>query len=1142
MSGSQYSQSDFVHLHVHTAYSLLDSSCRIPQLVARVKELGMSACAITDHGNLFGAVAFYEECMRQGVKPIIGCELYVKPEDGGYAKEEHLVLLCQNQIGYHHLLKLVSAGYRNQVGAHPSVTMDEVREHAEGLIALSGCRNGHVARCLLQNDYARAKRDALTLSDIFRGRFYLEIFDHGEPQDADLKRAVIRLSEETEIPLAATGDVHFLLPEDAQDHRLLHAIAGDEEVHSDDYFLKSQQEMQRHMVDCPSAIYNTARIAGFCNLRLDFGNRLLPEFTKEGVSDNAAYLRYRAVKGFNQRYQTYSDQAKERLLYELSVIEQMGFVDYFLIVADFIGYARKQDIPVGPGRGSGAGSLVAYCVGITQIDPLKYGLLFERFLNPERVSMPDFDIDFCYERRGEVIDYIIRKYGSERVAQIVTFGTLAARASVRDVGRAMKMDPSLYGEAAKLIPGGAKMTLERALNESKQLRSLYETDDRVTRLIDACKRIEGLPRHTATHAAGIVITPKAVDDYVPLAKNDDVMVTQYNMNELERLGLLKIDFLGLRNLTVLRDCEKAVQENDDSFALRNISFEEPAVYEMLSCGETDGVFQLESDGVRRVLTRLKPENFEDIIAVIALYRPGPMDSIPDYIRRRHDAAVTYLHPKLEPILSETYGCIVYQEQVMRICRELAGYSYGHADVVRRAMAKKKADVMEHERELFLSGCLQNGVEEEIAVQIFDQMAAFASYAFNKSHAAAYAYLTYQTAYCRRFYPAQFYAALMNAFCESGKIAGYAEVCRGMGIALLPPDINSAKADFTVEQTGIRFGMRAIKGIGRSVAQNIVSEREKNGAFCSFEDFCARMNGRECSRQAVRALILAGSFDACSEHNRNEMLAVSDELMQQANQGFGEIAGQLSLFGELEDETFITRRVNWVRRDPPDFAARLEQEREAVGFYISGHPLDMLSETETPLPQNVCEIGALAEAEESAYGREYLIYGIPQSLRVTNTRRGEQMAFAAMTDHSGKLDTIFFPDVYAHCAAQFGTAPILLFGTLRKSDKGKTQFIAERIVTPEAAKRMRTAVPEEKFDEREHTVFIKVKPTKDARLPIAERLFETYPGTARVCYYFEDSSRYLTLRQYRISLQKSSLNKLKSIFGEKQIVDKIMKKM
>ncbi len=1133
--------SSFVHLHVHTAYSLLDGACRIEELVERAKNLGMTALAITDHGNLFGAVAFYEACIRQGIKPIIGCELYIDDErdTAAYGSKQpyHLTLLCMNRLGYHNLIKLVSIGHQKQTGRYPTVTTAELRQYHMGLIALSGCSESEIARHLQNEDFSAAKSAAYRYAEIFAdGRFYLELCDHFAPTDERIKKGILRLSEALSLPLAATNDVHFVYPHQVADHQILCAI-GDTDAamtHSNEYYLKSQKEMEQLMSLYPSAIYNTVRIAGLCNVRLDFEKRLLPHFTKEGVTDNAAYLRYRAAKGLVRRYDIPSEEAKKRLFYELSVIEEMGFTDYFLIVSDFVGYAKKNDIPVGPGRGSGVGSLVAYCLGITEMDPLAYGLLFERFLNPERVSMPDFDIDLCYERRSEVIDYVVNKYGRECVAQIVTFGTLAARACVRDVGRALKIDPNLYGKVAKLIPGGVKVTLDAALKEERQLRTLYENDETVKRLIDTAKRVEGLPRHTATHAAGIVITPGAVDNFVPLAQNDGVSVTQYNMTELEKLGLLKIDFLGSRNLTALRDCEREIQKTDPDFSLKNIPLDDPAVYEMLSHGETEGVFQLESEGIRRVLKTMQPQSFADIIAVIALYRPGPMDAIPEYIDgKQHPENVTYLHEKLKPILEETYGCVVYQEQVMQICRELAGFSYGKADILRRAMSKKKQDVMESARADFLVGCAQNGVDEQTARILFDRLQSFASYAFNKSHAAAYALVTYRTAYCRRYYPVQFLAALMNAFCESShKLSAFLAVCGGMGIGVSLPTLCEPTCDFTPEGGSIRIGLRAIKGVGEAVAKRI-EEEHRRGSFASLQDFCTRMSG-SVSRLAVRSLILSGAFDKVEPHNRNEMLAVYEELHKGASAGaFGKISGQLSLFGEEEPEQTV-----WPKAAPPDEAKKREYEAEVMDFLT--HPTEEIDPD--LLPDGVCSLNEAVERFGKEGVQKCLLCGELLRVKTIRTKKGDRMAFLSFTDGSEEMEAVMFSQAFAACESMLmPNRPVLLSGSLRQNE-GKLQLVAESVVSVERIaefypKRSRSAQKQA----QPQNVFIKVRSKKDFRLAAAARLFAQKRGADAVTLYLEDCGQYFLWKQYPIRFDKKMSKQLKSLFGNAQVVNKTIKK-
>ncbi len=1125
---------NFVHLHVHTVYSLLDGGCRIDALIQKAKELDMKALAITDHGNLFGAVAFYEACVQNDIKPIIGCELYLDDDRDTAPTDDpdHLVLLCMDQTGYQNLVRLVSMGHLHQNGRYPAVTYAELAAHRDGLIALSGCDHSAVVKALRAGDFSAAQKAVLRLAKIFPGCCYLELGDHAREEDAARKKELLRLCEACRVMPVATNDVHFVDPNGAQTHQLLNTIGEtDQNTHSAEYYLKSAEQMEGLMYACPDAIANTLNIAAKCNLKLGLGARLLPRFVKDGVEDNAAYLRYRAMKGLMKRYGEPSETARQRLWYELSVIEQMGFVDYFLIVGDFVGYAKRNDIPVGPGRGSGVGSLTAYCLGITEVDPLKYGLLFERFLNPERVSMPDFDIDFCYERRGEVIDYINRKYGKESVAQIITFGTLAARASVRDIGRVLKQDRALIDRVANLIPGGMKVTLDRALREEAALSKLYQSDDRARFLIDTARLVEGIPRHTATHAAGVVIAPGRVDDYVPLAKNDDVIVTQYNMTELEKLGLLKIDFLGSRNLTVLRECERAIQASDPEFSLQNISLEEESVYEMLSAGETEGVFQLESEGIRKVLRELRPHCFEDIIAVIALYRPGPMDSIPEYIQRKHSqTGVHYLHPRLEPILKETYGCIVYQEQVMEICRLLAGYSYGRADIVRRAMSKKKKDVMENEREDFVKGCVKNGMPRITAGQVFDQMASFASYAFNKSHATAYALMTYRTAYCRRFYPAEFFAALYNAFGENGyKAHAYAYTCKGLGIGMLLPDINRSGADFFAEDGNIRIGLRGIRGVGEHLARRIEKERAQ-GRFKGLEDIIERMTPG-LSKQAIDGLIRSGSLDVAESHNRNEMLAVFEDLLKEKTGGsFGKIAGQLTLFEQPESSSL------WERFTAPTEQRMKEYEREVLECLPDIDPLEQIDPA-LYSSYFVFMEDALRDHYEKRKSHTTLL-GCFDRIREIRTKNGDRMAFAHFSDGSGEIEVVIFSSVYAeHELMLVENEPIFVEGNFREKD-GKLQFIAESMhdmrFTPKIERYKKPPTPPQ-------DVFIKVSSPKDRRLYILSNVFYKNPGEDRVYLFFNDTKRYVRWGHHPIRFDKKMSKLLKNLFGEAEVMSKIRKK-
>ena len=894
----------FTHLHVHSEYSLLDGACRMPELVARAKELGQDSLALTDHGVMYGAVAFYKACRAAGVKPILGVEAYIAAgsrldKAGPLANERHhLVLLCENNEGYANLMKLVSLSFTEGFYRKPRMDREILRKYSKGLIALSGCLAGDIPSALMDGNYEKAKACALEYLDIFgEGNFFIEVQDHSMPEEAQIRAQLIRLSRETGIPMVCTNDTHYLRQEDARTQKILLCIQTNHtlkeetgmDLRTEEFYLKSEDQMRDLFGDIPEALENTQRIAERCNVELEFGVTRLPHFeipkdNPYGLTEadpHAAYLRAMAEEGLVRRYgDDPPTEYRERLDYELSVVDRMGYTDYYLIVHDFVAYAKRQGIPVGPGRGSGAGSIAAYCVGITDVDPMKYDLLFERFLNPERVSMPDFDIDFCYERRGEVIDYVIRKYGADHVAQIVTFGTLAAKQAVRDVGRVLEIPFSKVDSVNRLIPWPLSHDLERAVKITKELNDLYENDPEVKVLIDNALKIQGMPRHTSTHAAGVVITADPVDAYVPLSVKDGTTVTQYTMTELEELGLLKMDFLGLRTLTVIQDCEELVRRKEPDFSVKTIPEDDPATFAMLGKGETEGVFQFESSGLKSVMIRFQPEKLEDLIAITSLYRPGPMDSIPTYIRNRHNPSlVTYVTPELKDILDVTYGCMVYQEQVMQVCRKLAGYTYGHADIVRRAMSKKKHKVMEEERVNFVSGCRENGIAEDAANKIFDEMISFASYAFNKSHAAAYATLAYQTAYLKCHYPAEFLACQITSVLDwTDKVVEYIAECRRLGIEVVPPHVNTSEARFAISDGKVLFGLLAVKGLGRNFIADIVSERERSGPYTSFYSFLKRIHGRNFNRKAVESLIKCGALDGL-DLNRRQMITVLPEMLR-----------------------------------------------------------------------------------------------------------------------------------------------------------------------------------------------------------------------------------------------------------------------
>lgn len=1019
----------FVHLHVHSEYSLLDGACRIEALVEQVKALGQTAVAVTDHGNLFAAVAFYDAAKDAGIQPIIGCEVYVAQRsrfdkdqmlDG---KSYHLVLLCENEEGYRNLVKLVSFANTEGFYKKPRIDRALLQKYHKGLICLSACLSGEIPRLLLDREYAAAKQTALWYRDLFGAdNFFLEVQNHGIPEEKQIMPLLLRLAGETGIPLVATNDVHYLKRSDAQMQKVLLCIQTGTALHEpnsmgfsmSEYYLKSTEEMAALFANCPDAISNTRRIADRCHVGFVFGQRKLPHFVQDGVTDNTAFFHALCEKGMHKRYGEHiTPEIENRLHYEMQVIEQMGFVDYYLIVWDLIRYARMHDIPVGPGRGSGAGSLCAYCIGITSIDPIAGKLLFERFLNPERVSMPDFDIDFCIEGRPKVKEYVVNRYGSDHVAEIVAFDTLKAKAAVRDVGRVLGIPYGLCDKVAKLF--GFDMTIAETLAEVKELKALYDTDEQVHRLLDLAAQIEGMPRHTSTHAAGVVIAASPVSDYVPLLKNGDAVQTQYTMTVLERLGLLKMDFLGLRNLTIIRNAERAIQRHTPAFSVNSIPQDDPEVYARISSGDTSGMFQLESAGMRNFIMQLKPENMEDIIAAIALYRPGPKDSISDYVRRRHgQQPVTYLHPMLKDILSLTYGCIVYQEQVMEICRKLAGYSYGRADIVRRSMTKKKhRSELHKEREIFLHGsgkddgcvgAVANGVPEDVANRIFDQMESFASYAFCRSHAACYALVTYQTAYLKTHYFGDYMAALMTSVIhDPGKLLAYTEECRQAGLVLSPPDVNTGEWGFAFRDGKLIFGLLAIKGIGRGLIDRITLERRK-GAFVSFVDLCRRMSGQGLTKRALEPLIQAGALDHL-DCNRRQMLLHYEEVMDAVSspEHVG-IEGQMSLFGE---EDLAAGDMQLPETEDFDLFQRLQMEKAATGMYISGHPLDSFGWLGKLL--HCKTLGSLGELPDKA---AVAVLCQVQEVKRHRTKNGEDMAFVQLEDSSGMVDSVVFPKLFA----------------------------------------------------------------------------------------------------------------------------------
>jgi len=1033
---------NFAHLHVHTEYSLLDGSNKINEYVARVKELGMNSAAITDHGVMFGCIDFYRAAKAAGIKPILGCEVYVAPgsrfdREIGQAEDRyyHLVLLAENNHGYENLMKIVSKAFVDGFYYKPRVDMDLLQEYHEGIIALSACLAGEVAKNITRGMYEEAKSAALRYEKIFgKGNFFLELQDHGIPQQQRVNQQLLRMSQETGIALVATNDVHYTYDTDAEAHDILlcvqtRKLLSDENrmrYEGGQYYVKSPEEMAELFPYIPEALENTRKIADRCEVEIEFGVTKLPKFDVPAPYTSWEYLNKLCYDGLKERYSGDLTELEKRLEYELGVIKTMGYVDYFLIVWDFIRFARDHDIMVGPGRGSAAGSLVSYTLGITKLDPIKYNLLFERFLNPERVSMPDIDVDFCFERRQEVIDYVVEKYGKDRVVQIVTFGTMAARGVIRDVGRVMDLPYAQCDAIAKMIPEELNITIDKALKMNPELKNLYTTDEMVKKLIDMSRRLEGLPRHTSMHAAGVVISQKSVDEYVPLARaSDGSIVTQFTMTTLEELGLLKMDFLGLRTLTVIQKAVKLIEKNKGiSLDMDHVDYNDKAVYDMLGAGKTEGIFQLESAGMTSFMKELKPESLEDVIAGISLYRPGPMDFIPQYIEGKNNPdSIHFLCPQLEPILSATYGCIVYQEQVMQIVRSLGGYTLGRSDLVRRAMSKKKAAVMEKERQNFVygneeegvPGCVNRGISEEIANKIYEQMMDFAKYAFNKSHAAAYAVVAYQTAYLKCHFPVEFMAALMTSVIDNPpKVADYILSCRRMGIAILPPDINKGDSTFSVDGGGIRYGLSAIKSIGKPVIEAIVAERNQRGDFTSLRDFIERMTGKDVNKKAIENFIKAGAFDELPGNRRQKMMVYAQILDAIVQEKKNMMAGQMSLFDFVSEEEKTAYEIHMPDVEEYPKEAKLAFEKEVLGIYISGHPLE---EYETCWRKNISAVTTdFMPDEESGQpkvrdGQQVIVGGMITEKTIKYTKTNKVMAFLTLEDLLGTVEIVVFPRDY-----------------------------------------------------------------------------------------------------------------------------------
>ena len=1146
--------SKFTHLHVHTEYSLLDGSAKINDLLDRTKELGMESIAITDHGAMFGVIDFYKAAKDKGVKPIIGCEVYVaartrfdkEPID---ARSYHLVLLAENNEGYQNLIKMVSLAYIEGFYRRPRIDLDLLRENHTGLIALGACLAGPVSRKLLNDEYDAAKEMALTLEEIMgKGNFFLEIQDHGMQQQQKVNQLTLRLADELDIPLVATNDVHYIQAEDANPHEVLLCIQTGKTMEDEDrmvyeggqFYLKSPEEMAKLFPYAQEALANTNKIAERCNVSFTFHELKLPKFDVPDGKTAEQYLRELCYAGLHKRYNPVTKELEDRLEYELGIIIQMGFVDYFLITGDFIRYAKDQGIPVGPGRGSAAGSIVAYTLEITNIDPIKYQLLFERFLNPERVSMPDIDIDFCYERRQEVIDYVIRKYGADRVSQIITFGTLAAKAAIRDVGRAINMPYAEVDKVAKMIPNELKITIKKALEMNSDLKALYESDEKVKYLIDTSMKLEGLPRHSSMHAAGVVISNRPVMEYVPLSASDGAVTTQYTMTTLEELGLLKMDFLGLRTLTVIDNAVKLVEKNHGiKIDIDHIDDADPKVYELIASGSTEGIFQLESAGMKNFMKELKPNCLEDIIAGVSLYRPGPMDFIPKYIAGKEDMHnITYTHPSLEPILENTYGCIVYQEQVMQIVRDLAGYSLGRSDLLRRAMGKKKIAVMNKEREIFLHGdgetvpgCVANGIPEEVANQIFDEMVDFAKYAFNKSHAAAYAVVAYQTAYLKTYYKVEFMAALMTSVMDnSSKITGYIDTCRKMDIKVLPPDINEGHAFFDAKDGHIIYGLAAIKNVGKNMIDRIVEEREKGGSFKSLTDFYNRMESKDTNKRSIESLILAGAFDKLGG-KRSQYMAVYKQIANGINLSRkNNISGQMDFFGlggneAVEDKDHLP--------DIPEFDSKdlLNYEKDVMGIYLSGHPLDKVRETLETYTNFKSNQLIIREDEEDNVedGQAVTVGGILVEKKVIFTKMNKKMAFLTLEDTVGTMEVIVFPNLYEKFARINEERVFVVKGRVSIKEETNAVILADDLTTLENI-----------LDPGCDEPHILLRLDEDLRTPEVRNgllhIFMRYSGNTKIIVEnTEDGTKKPFPHKYNVTISEALIKELADLIGENHII-------
>ena len=1163
----------FVHLHLHSEYSLLDGACRIADIPAVALEMGHDAVAITDHGVMYGVIDFYKSCKKAGIKPIIGCEFYVAPDsrfekDRSLGKNNHLILLAKNMTGYHNLMILDSKAFTEGFYSKPRIDLDLLREHSDGLVCLSACLAGYIPRSIVAGDYNGAEEYAKELLSIFgEGNFYLELQDHGLPDQQVVNEALRTMSQRCNIPMVATNDVHYLRKKDCEAQAILMCIQTNNVItdgrpvgfETDEFYYKSTEEMEALFSDYEGAIENTAKIADMCSLDFEFGNVVLPRFRPDDGSEPSAFLRDLAEKGLKKKLddghivydgvhteKTYLD----RIDYELGVINSMGYDEYYLIVWDFVNYAKSRDIPVGPGRGSGAGSLVAFLVGITDVDPIKFDLIFERFLNPERVSMPDFDIDFCYDRRDEVIDYVREKYGDDRVCQIITFGTMAARAAVRDVGRALGMAYSRVDQVAKEIPRDIDITLEKALEQSGELRKLRDEDPDIRKLIDSAMLLEGMPRHASTHAAGVVITDKPVTDYVPVAVNSGSIVTQFTMDVVVNdLGLLKFDFLALRYLTIIHDAEETVKRRDPSFDLSLVDINDAGTYELISSGDTDGVFQLESRGMRNMLTQLKPESINDVIAAIALYRPGPMDSIPRYIEARHDPSkIKYKIPAIEGILKPTYGCIVYQEQVMQIFREIAGYSFGHADVVRRAIAKKKADVLESEHDAFVNGAVERGVSEEDADELFKDIVSFANYAFNKSHAAAYAVLSFRTAYLKRHHPLEYYCALLTSVLGSTeKITEYIASLSKRGIKVTPPDINESFSGFSVDGGTIRFGLTALRGVGEQYIKGVVAERNSRGKFRDFDDFLTRTESLNTNKRQLESLIKSGSLDSLGV-KRSQLLAVYEKALDL--RGSKKPDGQMDLFSSLDGgREEIVPKMTFP--DIPELSARekMNLEKECSGMYLSGHILDDYSDNADAVKHvDIAYIRDTSSDPDDPSGGEPVlrdrqritVVGLVTGRNVKTTRNGEPMAFITLEDKTGEIELICFNDTLERYGYLLTSdSAVIVRGVLNVREDMDPKIVVNEVgvlapngqfdKTKEDKGTVKSLAPLNK------TVFLRV-PSKDDRIcKRAEALISIFPGRTPVIIYDKNAGKYD--REHILSADADDflISELRSIAGDDNVV-------